>query len=112
MPRGNPDRQVSGFAQEAFRYSIQGLNAISTQDWESVHGGFNAHILNTKNPSYVLPLPVLRKLETEGRIGGIYPFFFSTVGNGTAVSSAKRMGAQIAQEFKREGIRAALLVAT
>lgn len=112
VPRGNPDRQVSGFAQEVFRYSIEGLNALSTKDWESVHGGFNAHILNTKNPSYVLPLPILRKLEAEGQIERIYPFFFSTVGNGTAVSNAKRMGAQIAQEFKKEAIRAALLVAT
>ena len=112
VPRGNPDRQVSGFAREAFRYSIENLNALSTEDWESVHGGFNSQILNTKNPGYVLPLPVLRKLEAEGQIGAIHPFFFSTVGNATAVSSAKRMGAQIAQEFKKEKIRAALLVAT
>ena len=112
VPRGNPDGQVSGFAQEAFRYSIEGQKALSTEDWESVHGGFNPHILNTKKPSYVLPLPVLRELEEEGEIGAIYPYFFSTVGNGTAVSQAKQMGAQIAQEFKRAQIRAALLVAT
>ena len=112
VPRGNPDGQVSGFAQEAFRYSIEGQKALSTEDWESVHGGFNPHILNTKKPSYVLPLPVLRELEEEGKIGAIYPYFFSTVGNGTAVSQAKQMGAQIAQEFKRAQIRAALLVAT
>ena len=112
VPRGNPDHQGSGFAQEAFRYSIEGLSALTTKDWESVHGGFNPRILNTKNPGYVLPLPVLRQLEGEGQIGAIYPFFFSTVGNGTAVSDAKRMGVQIAQEFKKAEIRAALLVAT
>ena len=112
VPRGNPDGQVSGFAQEAFRYSIEGQQALSIEDWESVHGGFNPHILNTKKPSYVLPLPVLRELEAEGEIGAIYPYFFSTVGNGTAVSQAKQMGAQIAQEFKKARIRAALLVAT
>ena len=112
VPRGNPDGQVSGFAQQAFRYSIEGQQALSTEDWESVHGGFNPHILNTKKPSYVLPLPVLRELEAEGEIGAIYPYFFSTVGNGTAVSQAKQMGAQIAEEFKRAQIRAALLVAT
>ena len=112
VPRGNPDGQVSGFAQEAFRYSIEGQKALTIEDWESVHGGFNPHILNTKKPSYVLPLPVLRELEEEGKIGAIYPYFFSTVGNGTAVSQAKQMGAEIAQEFKRAQIRAALLVAT
>jgi glycine reductase len=60
----------------------------------------------------VLPLPVLRELEGEGQIGGIHPFFFSTVGNATAVSDAKRMGAQIAREFKDAAVKAALLVAT
>ena len=112
VPRDNPDGQVSGSAQKVFRYPIQGVNALTTEDWESVHGGFNRHFLNTRNPSYVLPLPVLRKLEGEGQIGAIYPFFFSTVGNATAVSRAKQMGAQVAQEFKKAEIRAALLVAT
>ena len=112
VPRGNPDKQVSGFAQEAFRYSIEEHNALTTADWESVHGGFNPRFLNTKNPSYVLPLPVLRELEAEGHIGGIYPFFFSTVGNATAVSRAKEIGAEIASEFKEAEVQAALLVAT
>jgi betaine reductase len=112
VPRGNPDRQVSSKAENAFRYSIDGVEELSTDDWESVHGGFNTSFLNTKNPSYVLPLPVLREMERNGEIGGIYPYFFSTVGNGTPVTNAKRMGEQIAREFKEAGILAALLVAT
>ncbi|MCI0438912.1 MAG: glycine/betaine/sarcosine/D-proline family reductase selenoprotein B [Chloroflexi bacterium] len=112
VPRGNPDRQVSSHSESAFRYSIQGVDTLSTDDWESVHGGFNTTYLNTKNPSYVLPLPVLRELEREEAIGGIYPYFFSTVGNGTPVTNAKRMGVEIAREFRDAGIEAALLVAT
>lgn len=112
VPMGNPDRQVSGNAQQAFRYSIDGLDALALGDWESVHGGFNTRYLNTKNPNYVLPLPALRKLQRQGKIGDIYPYVFSTVGNGTSVTNAKKMGAEIAREFQREGVTAALLVAT
>ena len=112
VPRGNPDRQVSGNAQEAFRYSIEGIDALAIDEWESVHGGFNTVHLNTKNPNYVLPLPVLRQMERDGVIASIYPHVFSTVGNGTTVTNAKRMGSEIAQEFKEAGVRAALLVAT
>ena len=112
VPRGNPDRQTSSRSEHELRYSIEGLTEITTESWESVHGGFNTGYLNDKNPGYVLPLPVLRELEESGEIGDIYPFFFSTVGNGTAVTNAKRMGARIAQEFKQAGVEAALLVAT
>lgn len=112
VPRGNPDRQVSGNAEQALRYSIDGITELALDEWESVHGGFNTKYLNTKNPNYVLPLPVLRQLEDAGVIGSIYPTFFSTVGNGTAVTNAKRMGVEIAREFKEAGVGAALLVAT
>jgi glycine reductase len=112
VPRGNPDGLTSGFAQEGFRYSVEGLNQLAVSEWESVHGGFNTQVLNTKSPNYVLPLPALRELEEEGKIGSIYPFFHSTVGNGTAVTCAKQIGEQIAQEFREAQIGAALLVAT
>ena len=85
---------------------------FTTMDWESVHGGFNPRFLNTENPSYSLPLPILMRLKKEQQIGAIYPFLFSTVGNITAVSNAKQMGTQIAQEFENAEIRAALFVAS
>lgn len=112
VPRGNPDGLASGFAQESFRYAIEGLDRFIAAEWESVHGGFNTQVLNTQNPSYVLPLPALRQLEEEGEIGAIHPFFYTTVGNGTAVTNAKRIGEAIAGELKEAEIQAAILVAT
>ena len=112
VPKQNPDGQVSGFAEEAFSYSIDGLRQLRTSEWESVHGGFNTVFLNTRNPDYVLPLPALRKFEDFGWIKSLHPVFFSTVGNGTSVTNAKRMGAAIAGEFVSNGVAAALLVAT
>lgn len=112
VPRGNPDRQVAGYAERAFRYSIEGLNRLTVEDWESVHGGFNTRYLNSKNPNYVLPLPVLRELEKTGEIKALHPQFFSTVGNGTSVSAAASMGREIASVFKSAGVSTALAVAT
>lgn len=112
VPRGNPDRLVSGNAQHFFRYEIGGLENLEVADWEVVHGGFSTVVLNTRNPAYVLPLPALRRLERQGAIGQIHPHYYSTVGNGTTVANAKRMGQEIAHEMKEAGVRAALLVAT
>lgn len=112
VPKGNPNRLVSGHATEFFRYSIEGLNALTVDDWESVHGGFNTTILNTKNPNYALPLPTVRELEKRGVFRALHPFYFATTGNGTAVTDATRMGVQIAKELQEAKVDAALLVAT
>ncbi|MCC6173873.1 MAG: glycine/betaine/sarcosine/D-proline family reductase selenoprotein B [Chloroflexi bacterium] len=112
VPRGNPDRQVSGGARACFRYSIEHVDALTVADWESVHGGFSTVILNTRNPNYALPIGTVRDLERRGVIGSLYPYFYSTVGNGTAVATAKRMADEIVEDFRAAGVDAALLVAT
>ena len=45
VPRGNPDHQVSGNAQSKFRYSIEGIDELTVDGWESVHdSGFLCHL--------------------------------------------------------------------
>jgi glycine reductase len=112
VPRGNPDRQVGGHATDCFKYSIDGLDALTVEDWESVHGGFNTTYINTVNPNYVLPLPRVRELEKQGVFKKLYPTIFATTGNGTAVTVGRRMGAEIAEELSEANVKGALLVAT
>jgi len=83
---------------------------LKSEEWGSVHGGFNTAILN-KKPDYGLPLAALRMLETQGMIKKIYPYFYSTVGNSSSVDACKRMGEKVAQELKSAGVDAALEVA-
>jgi glycine reductase len=111
VPKGNPDRLSAASSTQWFRYSIEGLDALSAADWDCVHRGFYTAIVK-ENPSYILPLQVLRALEREGAIGGIYPWFFTTSGVGTANRESKRMGAEMAAELRAAGVQAALLVAT
>ena len=112
VPRGNKDRLVGGRAETFFRYDISEVASLSVEDWESVHGGFGTLILNTKDPNYAMPLSTLRYLEDKGAIGGIYPNFFSTTGNATAVGSARRMGGKMAAELTEHRVDGVLLVAT
>jgi glycine reductase len=112
VPRGNPDRLVSARAEGFFRYDISGLDELTVGEWESVHGGFNTQWLNTKDPGYALPLRTVRQLESEGTIGSVYDVYFATTGNQTAVTSAQRMGREIAQELQDKHVDAVLLVAT
>lgn len=112
VPRGNPDGLGSARSESAFRYNIAGLRELELGEWVSVHGGFNTRWLNTKNPEYALPLSIVRDLEDEGVIGKIYDVYFATTGNQTAVTSAQRMGREIAAELKENHIDGVLLVAT
>ena len=110
VPRGNPDHLPGARALAAGRYSIEGVGSLDVARWESAHGGFNTKILNTRSPDYALPLGTLRALEAEGAIGGIYPWFYSTVGNQTAVGPARAIGRRVAEEFRDAGVAAALQV--
>ena len=112
VPRGNEDRLVGFRGETFFKYDIGQVASLSVDQWESVHGGFGTLVLNTKDPNYAMPLSTLRHLENKGAIKGLYPQFFSTTGNGTAVSVARHMGREIAAELKQHDVDGVLLVAT
>ena len=112
VPKGNPDQQSSAIPRKLVSYNITGLNALIVDDWESVHGGFKGYIYNTVNPNYAMPLPALRAAEAKGLIKAIYPKVFSVVGAGCPVADAKRIGGEIARQFKNDGVRAAIIAST
>ena len=66
----------------------------------------------TEDPDRVLPLDAMRQIEKEGGIGELYNYYYATVGNTTAVSSAKKFATEIAQDMLRKGIQAAILTST
>jgi hypothetical protein len=67
VPKGNPDRLVSARAEQFFRYPIGDRSRLVVGEWESVHGGYSTHAVNTRNPIYVIPLDVLREREAMRR---------------------------------------------
>ena len=111
VPKGNPDRLKQSNSTEWRAYSIEGVERMEPTSFESIHSGYDASAANA-NPNYVVPLDALRELERAHAFGSLYPRYIVTVGVGTAVAEARRMGREIAAELRTQGVDAVILTAT
>ena len=55
---------------------------------------------------------ILREFEKEGVIGKLHNKFYTTVGNGTAVLSAKAFADEYAQKLIADGVDAVIMTST
>ncbi len=111
VPKGNPDRIESANASKFGRYSIEGIDDLVAGEFETIHGGYDP-VYALEDPDRVLPLDAMRILEKEGKIGKLYDFYYATVGNTTAVSSANRFGDEIGKELLANGVHGVILTST
>ena len=111
VPKGNPDHIESSSASKYGKYEISKVSDLTSAEYETAHGGY-APVYANEEPDRVLPLDVLRDLEKEGVIGSIHPYFYTTVGNGTAVKSAKAFSEEIAGKLLNDGVDAVILTST
>ena len=84
---------------------------LTSDKWETAHGGYDPVYAN-EDPDRVLPVDVLRDMEKEGRIGKLYHYFYTTVGNGTAVASAKAFAEEYAKKMKDDGVDCVIMTST
>jgi glycine reductase len=80
-------------------------------DYEISHGGYDPQFVR-QDPDRLLPLDVVRELESEGRIGKLCDEFISTSGLANPLSNTRRMGREIADKAKRLGVDAIILTST
>lgn len=111
VPKGNPDRIEASSASKYGKYDISDVEALTSDDYQTAHGGYDPTYANTQ-PDRVLPVDVLRQLEKEGTIGKLHDYFYTTVGNGTAVANAKKFAEEIAKELIADGVSAVILTST
>ncbi|SHJ44358.1 glycine reductase [Clostridium amylolyticum] len=111
VPKGNPEHIESSSASKYGEYSIEGLETITYETHETAHGGYDPTYAND-DPNRVIPVDVLRQMEKEGKIGSLFNLFYTTVGNGTAVASSKKFGAEIGEKLKNAGVDAVILTST
>jgi glycine reductase len=111
VPKGNPDRIESTFATKWLRYGIEGVPELTSEGWQSIHGGYDTTNANA-NPNRVLPVDVLRELEAAGEIGRLHGEYYMTVGSGASVRAAKQFAQEIAGELQEAGVDAVLFTAT
>lgn len=111
VPLGNPDHIESSSASHYGKYDIEGVYDLTADKWATAHGGYDPSYANA-DADRVLPVDVLRELEKEGRIGELHRYFYTTVGNGTAVKNAKKFAAEYAQELIKDGVDCVILTST
>lgn len=111
VPKGNPDHVESSSASRYGEYDISGVEFLTSDSYETAHGGYDPVYAN-ENPNRVLPIDVLREMENKNLIGKLHDKFYSTVGNGTAVASAKAFAKEIAEKLVSDEVDAVILTST
>ncbi len=111
VPKGNPDHIESSSASHYGKYDIEGVTDLTEATYETAHGGYDPVYANA-DADRVLPVDVLRDLEKEGKIGKLHRYFYTTVGNGTAVASSAGFAAEYAQELLKDNVQAVILTST
>lgn len=111
VPKGNPDHIESSSASKYGEYDIEGVMDLTEATYETAHGGYDPIYAN-EDSDRVLPVDVLRDLEKEGKIGSLHRYFYTTVGNGTAVKSSKAFAEEFSQKLIADGVDAVILTST
>lgn len=111
VPCNNPDRLRVSSAESWHSYDITGMDALSAETYESVHGGYDRQWAN-ENPNVVMPVDAMRALEKEGFFGKLHNTIYTTTGTGTSVQFSEAFGQAIGEELKKAEVSAAILTST
>jgi glycine reductase len=111
VPKGNPDR-ISGTAATRWgAYNIQGVDDLRGEEYEISHGGYDTRFVQD-DPDRLVPLDAMREMEKRGVIGKLHDEFLSTCGRSNPLSNTRRLGREMAEKVKREGVDAVILTST
>ncbi len=111
VPKGNPDN-IEGMAATRWgAYDIAGADNLAGEDYEISHGGYDPRFVQA-DPDRLVPLDALRQLEKEGVVGQVHGEFLSTSGLSNPLSNTRRLGREMAEKVKREGVDAVILTST
>ena len=111
VPRGNPDRIELNNATRWGEYSVQGLDSLNAENYDVTHSGYDNTAVK-RDPNRLVPVDVVRDFEKEKTIGQLYDSYFATTGVLTTFENARRMGREMAQRLKDEGVDGVILTST
>jgi glycine reductase len=111
VPRGNPDRIEGTAATRWGAYNVAGRDDLKSEDYEVSHGGYDTRFVQD-DPDRLVPLDAMREMERSGVIGKLHDEFLSTCGRSNPLSNTRRLGREMAEKIKREGVDAVILTST
>ena len=111
VPKGNPDRIEGTAATRWGAYRIDGRDELRPEDYEVSHGGYDTRFVQ-QDPDRLVPLDALREMEKNGVIGKVHDEFLSTCGRSNPLSNTRRLGREMAEKIKQEGVDAVILTST
>lgn len=111
VPEGNPDRLQSSSAQQWNKYDVESLEGLKEGKFVTVHGGFDPVYAN-EIPDRIAPLDLMEEAVKQGKLGGVYKYFYTTTGTGTAVGKSVEFGTEIGKELKEAGVDGVILTST
>ena len=109
VPKGNPDKIAPSAATNWGAYDISGISDLKSEDYEVSHRGYDTRYV-LQDPDRLVPVDALRDLEKAGVIGEVYDHFISTSGLANPLANSRRLGREIAERLKRDGVDAVILV--
>ena len=65
-----------------------------------------------QDPDRLVPLDVLRELEQANVVGEVHNQFIATSGLANPLANSRRLGREIAQNLKEQGVDAVILTST
>jgi betaine reductase len=111
VPKGNPDKIEGTAATRWGSYNIEGRDDLRAEEYEVSHGGYDTRFVQD-DPDRLVPLDAMRALEKTGAIGKLHDEFLSTCGRSNPLSNTRRLGREMVEKIKKEGIDAVILTST
>jgi glycine reductase complex component B subunit gamma len=111
VPKGNPDKIHGTAATRWGSYNIKGRDDLRGEEYEISHGGYDARFVQ-EDPDRLVPLDAMRGMEKRGVIGKLHDEFISTSGRANPLSNTRRLGREMAEKAKQEGVDAVILTST
>ena len=111
VPKGNPDAIAPYAATNWGAYDISDLDDLKGEDYEVSHRGYDTRYVE-QDPDRLVPVDALRDLEKAGVVGKLHDRFISTSGLANPLANSRRLGREIAQKLKQEGVDAVILTST
>lgn len=109
-PKGNPDKLRMYSSVNFGLYPID-VSTFNSDYYESVHGGYDTTAVDA-DPQRLVPYNAALDLKKRGLLGDIAPYFISTCGIGTNVKMGQKLGFEMAQKLKEDGVGAVILTST